>query len=357
MGDKSWEDMAREVLVDGRPDKIASAALGWQELIKNLGEVKESLETNVKDLNATWKGPGYDAFKGHIEKLAKNVEQTIDDVDNPGRGKVSLIATLNTAASQLEEAQAKMPIPAAAMGDVLAARNGEMIIGVGLFETRVKADVLGSWPVEQIGKFTDWLTGWFSDQEGEARQVYNEVNGNFRDRVRDTGESGNVTGLTPDDMTPFDPSGGGGGVPPGGMPGAGGLGDTPGLGATPSVGGVGGVKPPGTDGFTPTTHPDLGSGGGYDDGPGTYPGTGDYPGGGGLDDDEWSSGLAGAGGPSTPGLGSAGGGGLPGGSGLGSGGVGAGGGLGGGGGAMAGAGIGRAVSPGMPPMVGGGGAG
>lgn len=333
--------MAREVLVEGRPADVQSAALGWKELIKNLDQVRESLETNVKDLGAVWKGPAYKSFKTHIEGLAKNAETIVDDIDKPGRGKVSIVTTLETAASQLEQAQSKMPIPAACVGDVMAARNGEITLGIGLFETRVKADLMGSWPVEQLGKLGDWVTGWFSDQEGEARQVYNEVNDNFKDRAMEAPSS--VNPGTRDDLKPDIPdlkTGGGGGGGGGGVPKVGGMPDIGGA-KSPDVGNL-----PQIDGGKPdlgsTAHPDLST-----PGTGNLPGSG-YPGTGGPDDG-YGTGLAGAGAPTTTGLGS--GSGLGGGGGAGLSGGGAGGGIPGGGA------LGKAVSPGLPPMMGGGAAG
>jgi hypothetical protein len=332
VGDKSWEDMAREVLVEGNPAKVQSAALGWKELIKNLNQVKESLETNVKDLGKTWKGPAYEAFKTHIEGIAKKIDGIVDDIDKPGRGKVSIVTTLETAAKQLEDAQNKMPIPAACVGDIMAARNGEITIGVGFFEAKVTADLMGSWPVEQIGKLTDWVTGWFSDQEGEARKVYNEVNNNYKQRVMEA--PGNVSPIGQTDVRPEVPNldDGGGGGPSG---------KVPSIGDTPKPGDIDTGKPPTSlrqvpdldkPKFDPRTHPDL---------------TPDYPG---TDSDGRGTGLAGATPPSTTNF-------NPGG------GLGTGGGLGGGsgtglsGGSLPGGGLGKPVSPGLPPMLGGGMAG
>jgi uncharacterized protein YukE len=353
MGDKSWEEMAREVLVEGRPADVQSAALGWKELIKNVGQVRESLEKNVKDIGAVWKGPAYEAFKTHVEGLAKNANAIVEAVDDPGRGKVSIVTTLETAARQLEEAQAKMPIPAACVGDVLAARNGEITLGVGLFETRVKADLLGSWPVEQIGKLGDWVTGWFSDQEGDARKVYDEVNGNFKDRTMEAPGA-----MTPNSLRTGPPEvpnlgGGPGASPPGGVPPLGSpkvpSSAVPPGGPTPSLG-----DPPKFDGgkpdLGPSTHPDL-SPTPVVPGTGNLPDT-DYPGSN-LPDGGYGTGLAGAGAPpATTGLGS-------GGAGLGGAGLGGGSGAGlAGGGAIPGGGaLGKAVSPGLPPMLGGGAAG
>ncbi|WP_428833226.1 WXG100 family type VII secretion target, partial [Micromonospora coerulea] len=347
-----WEQMAREVLVAGRPDKVQSAALGWKELLDNVGQVQESLQRNVKDLGAVWKGPAYEAFKSHVEALAKQAGGLVDAAEKPGRDRVSIVTNLETAARQLQAAQDSMPIPAACVGDVLAARNGEVVLGVGLFETRVKADLMGSWPMEKIGELSDWVSGWFSDQEGDARKVYNEVNGNYQDRVMESpsgGPSGSVTNPRPDipNLGTGPGTGGGGGVPElGGTPSTGGLGGGP-SGSAGKMPGLGSGGP----NVGPSAHPDLTSGGGYPPSTGTgyTPSTGTgYPPSTGTGGD-YGTGLAGAGTATAPGLGS--GGGLPGGTGLG----GSAGGLGGGAGLAGGAGIGRAVSPGLPPMMGGGG--
>ncbi|MEU8259215.1 hypothetical protein AB0C02_01130 [Micromonospora sp. NPDC048999] len=354
-----WEQMAREVLVAGRPDKVENAALGWKEMLKNIGSVEESLQQNVKDLGAVWKGPAYGAFKTHIEGLAKQAGGLVDAAEKPGHGRVSIVTTLETAATQLQEAQSKMPVPAACVGDILAARNGQIILGAGIFEARVKADLMASWPVEKVGQLTDWVSGWFSDQEGEARKVYNEVDNHFQDRARETpgGRDRSAVMPTPDTPDLDQPKPGRPSVPD--------LGRDPG-GGKPSISPG---KVPTTDLGRPdigqSTHPDLSSGTGYNPSTGTgytpgtgynpSPGTGYTPSPGTVGGGNYGTGLAGAGGtPTTPGLGS----GFGSGGGL-SGGLGGGSGLGGGGaaGLGGGAGIGKPVSPGMPPMMGGGMAG
>ncbi|MEV0153101.1 hypothetical protein AB0H57_05085 [Micromonospora sp. NPDC050686] len=363
MSGKSWEDMAREVLVEGNPAEVRGAALDWEEVLRNVGEVQTSLKTNIGDLGKTWKGPAYDAFKGHIDRLGKDIEGIVDAVSDPGSGRVGIVPTLETAAAKIEKAQAEMPIPAACVGDVLAARNGEITLGVGLFETRVKADLLGSWPAEQLGKLGDWVTGWFSDQEGDARKVYNTLEGGIRETAEQGPKGGwSGVGTTPPPPPPPELGRGGGG--------GGGAGSVPGLGNTPGTGGISGSKVPsgvgggpgigsgggygsgsGVPGIGTGAHPDL-SGGGYS--PGTGTGTGYVPGGPGAGGigaggGGYSTGLAGAA-PATTGLG-----GGPGAGGLsaGLGGGGAGSGLSGGG---AGA-LGKPVNPGLPPMMGGGAAG
>ncbi|MEV1146612.1 WXG100 family type VII secretion target, partial [Micromonospora sp. NPDC049799] len=330
MSGKSWEDMAREVLVQGRPADIGSAALGWQELIRNVGQVKESLEQNVKDLGAAWKGPAYEAFKEKIEALARDAGTIVDAVERPGSDRRSIVSVLETAARNLEDAQVAMPVPASCVGDVLAARNGEITLDNGLFETSLKADWMGSWPVEQIGKFGDWLSEFVFDNTEKAREAYETVDGQFQQRDMETPQGGQVDtgGVTPPEIPNL-----------GGGPGAGSVGGVPGLGGAPSTGGIGGGVPsvgagglPGTGsgggGLGSGVHPDL-TPGGFGTGTGTTPGTGSLsglgPGTGASLAEDYGSGLAGVGTGTAPGLGSGfGGGGVPGTTGLGGGGLGGG---------------------------------
>ncbi|MEU3452338.1 hypothetical protein ABZ671_01845 [Micromonospora sp. NPDC006766] len=354
-----WEQMAREVLVAGRPDKVNNAALGWKEMLKNIGSVEDSLRQNVKDLGAVWKGPAYGAFKTRIEELAKQAGGLVDAAEKPGHGRVNIVTTLEKAAAQLQEAQRKMPVPAACVGDIMAARNGEIILGAGIFEARVKADLMASWPVEKIGQLTDWVSGWFSDQEGEARKVYNEVDHHFQDRARETPGGRKLDSYTTEPPATPDldqPKPGRPNVPDLGRP------SVPDTTGKPSIDpGKIPTADPGRPSIGPSTHPDLSNGTGYNPptGTGYNPSTGYTPstgtgytpstgtvGSGGS----YGTGLAGAGTPTSPGIGS----------GLGSGGgLSGGGGLGGGGtaGLGGGAGIGKPVSPGLPPMMGGGMAG
>ncbi|WP_234590010.1 WXG100 family type VII secretion target, partial [Micromonospora sp. MH99] len=331
----SWEEMCQKVVIDGRPGDVESAALGWEQLLKNLNNVKQSLESNIKDLGTTWKGPAYEAFKGHVEQIAKDTGQIVADAEK-GNG---IVQSLKRAADDLTAAQRDFPIPATCVNDVLEARNAKLTLGVGFFEAKVSPDFLG-W-FDPVTAIADWI----NDQSEDAARVYEQVRGNYQATAPGmAGEANGPTHRDPTNQIPDLNTGGGGGGGGGGVPKLGGGPSGGGLGASPSIGTS---DLPGT-GNLPSgsgTHPDLS--GGYDTGTGDYPGTGGVPSVGGADD-EFSSGLAGAGGGGSPGLGS----GL-GGGGLGSGGLGSSGGVGGGGGGLGSAGalagggaLGRAVSPG-----------
>ncbi|WP_320065896.1 hypothetical protein [Micromonospora sp. RTGN7] len=332
----SWEEMCQQVVIDGRPGDVASAALGWSELLKNLRSVKESLEKNTADLGAVWKGPAFDSFKTHVDGIAKTTGRLITDAEE-GDG---IVQSLNAAADRLTEAQQEFPIPAKCVNDVLEARNGHLTLGIGFFEAKVGPDFLGL--LDPITGLADWL----NDKTDEAAKVYDRVGNQYQGQASTMpGQPGTVP-LSNDPRldTPKLNTGGPGGGAPGGVPS---------LPASATPGGTGAPDLPSTknphlpptstfEPKPPTTTPP----GGYDPpiGPGESIPGGGVPGGG-----HYGSGLASA--APTPGSG-----GLPGTSGLG-----AGGGVGGGAGSGSipgGGALGRPVAPMTPPMMGGaGGAG
>ncbi|MEV4214048.1 hypothetical protein [Micromonospora sp. NPDC049662] len=359
----SWEDMARQVLVAGRPADVTSAALGWQALLGNIDEVKRLVEADVRGLGESWKGPAYEAFRTHMEGLTRQAEAIADGAREPGNGRQSIVTVLQTAASDLERAQTAMPIPQGCVGDVMAARNGDLVIDAGLFEASVRADFAGSWPMEKVGQFNDWVGEFFNNNTEDARKAYNQVSDEYGNREREVPGSAGSDKLARGEHS---------GVDLEGTTGTGGAGRAPGLGDGSSTGRLGGGPSLGAGdtgfdgaGFGSGAHPDLSSGvGGYDGSAGNAPGGGydggSHPGAGGRADDTGTR-LAGAGGGTgtltgvSSGFGG-GGGGLPSATGLGTGGGGPGGsaGLNGAGMVPGGGALGRPVSPVLPPMMGGG---
>src|SRR6266516_164816 len=107
----SWEEMAVQVLAQGRPGDVKSAALGWQQLLNGFDEVKRSLNGNVDDLAGKWKGPAFDACKQHIKAIAGQLDH-LETNANKGDG---IVASLQHAADKLTTAQQQMPIPNAVL--------------------------------------------------------------------------------------------------------------------------------------------------------------------------------------------------------------------------------------------------
>ncbi|MEW2384794.1 hypothetical protein AB0873_22265 [Micromonospora sp. NPDC047707] len=334
----SWEEMCQQVVVAGRPGDVATAASLWEQLLKNVTAVKESLDKNVKDLGEVWKGEAYEAFKTKVTGMATRAETIVQDAE----GHDGIVQSLRNAADRLTAAQSAFPVPASCVNDVLEARNGRLVIDTGLFEMRVKPDFMG---------LLDPLTGlydWINDKSEEAAKVYGDVSGDYVAVDQGMpGSSPQQVDTSPDMRTPdlgTGPAGAGG---LGGAPSAGGMPSTGGIGGGgPSVG-AGGLPGTGSPGIGSGAHPDLAGAGGYGSGGGYTPGTGSLA-------DDYGSGLAGAGSATAPGLGT---GGLPGTTGLGAGGGGGGAGLAGGGMIPGGGALGRPVTPGMAPMMGGGMAG
>ncbi|MFC5927282.1 WXG100 family type VII secretion target [Micromonospora vulcania] len=363
MSAPSWEEMARQVLVAGRPADVTSAALGWQALLGNVEEVKRLVDADIHDLGESWKGPAYDAFRTHMEALTKQAETIVDGARESGSDQHSIVTVLQTAAQDLERAQNAMPVPQGCVGDLAAARNGAIVIETGLFEASIRADFTGSWPMEKLGQLNDRIGEFFNNNTEDARKAYDQVSDDYAARERETPggtQSEKRTGSGPSGVDLEGPTGTGGAGQPaslGGGPSTGGLGGEPSLGTGHVSSGGGGVGS--------GTHPDLSSGtGGYDgnapSGSGKPSGAGSDLGGGALAG-EYSSGLAGAGAGTgsltgvNSGFGA--GGGVPSATGLGAGGGGLGGtaglGAGGGGPIPGGGSLGRPVSLSMPPMMGG----
>ncbi|MDR7278536.1 WXG100 family type VII secretion target [Catenuloplanes atrovinosus] len=372
-GEESWENIVNQVVIDGRPGDLRTAALGWEAVLRNLNSVKTSLDQNVKDLGTVWKGEAYEAFKKHIETISEKIQKVADEANGGGGGGV--VASLNKTADDLHAAQEKIPIPIAMQPDVMEARNSYLTIPIGSFENAIKVDIAGA-----MGAYRDLgnaLTGglaqkvWTAVQDAvtngsdEALGYWKTLNGQVADttEVTPAGTPVDVANQTPYEQVPTGSGGPSGGV--GGVSGGGGMGGAPKLGADPSGIGSGGIPgggaydPTGGSPYTPPIN-DGTSGFDPDAGTGYTPGVDT-----GFDPKTGSgTGLAGAGG--GLGTGGLGGGGLGSGglSGLGAGGLGAGGGSGGGigsGGLPGGGALGKPVSGaalgGMAGMAGMGGMG
>lgn len=223
-GREEWETMVQQVVVDGRPGDLRTAALGWEATLRNLNTVKTSLDNNVKELGTAWKGEAYEAFKKRIEEISKKIQQVADQA-NGAEGGGSIVLSLNTAASDLSDAQAKMPVPLIVMPQVLEARDAYLTIQPGFFENALKVDVAGAGG--KVLNAVDWATGGaFSDAanaiqdflgegDAEARAAWNQLNNQVANTTQATPEG------TPVDKQDFNPSQA---IPPGGSSPGGGVG-------------------------------------------------------------------------------------------------------------------------------------
>ncbi|MEV7326514.1 hypothetical protein [Micromonospora sp. NPDC093244] len=403
MAGGTWERCVREVTLSADPDTVGSVGVGWNNLSTGLGYLRDALvgrsfvgpiatgqeRPHVGGLPAMlagWKGSGGDAYREHLGEIGKQIEELITDASN-------VSGALTRIEGDIRKAVSTIPIPlmddfgwnewSLPNGTELDdARDGESTTGFlaalrqdyqsnpasyadGAF--RDKADDLeatmkvdGQAGDQKRGGWWDTkshLDNWYRDNQQAAntamsplpKAVYTE-----RPKLVVQDPSGQQDTYRPDDRVP--PTG----RPDTGNPNIG----TPDVGTRPDIGsrppGIGDTGGP-TSGVGPFSPPTTGGPGGGPSptgaGPFDPPSTGSgYPGG----DEDYTSGLAGAG---PGGVGSGFGGGL-GGSGVGSAGLGgAGGGFGGGGVGSAGGigagggGLGAAGGIGMggiPGMVGGG---
>jgi len=280
-----WTTMVRKVVIAGRPADVQSAALGWDALLQTLGEIRQSLDDNVKDLATFWKGKAYDDFSKHIDGISKALQDLVDQAKRQN----GIAQSLKDAAQRLGEAQAAMPVPAECMGEILAARNGVVTIPLGFCEAHLRSSFFNNSVVKKVAGIEDTFRSLLTDVEGDAQRAYDKVNDDYK----------GVSQNTPESVTPSQLGGSGSD-----KPNLGGAGPGTGAGHVPKLDPNG---PLGTDPFqgsTPTQDP-----WGY--------GTGADP----VGTEPFESGLAGAGGgPVGAGLGSGSGLGRLGGAGLGSGG-------------------------------------
>ncbi|MET8092929.1 hypothetical protein [Micromonospora sp. NPDC005220] len=408
MAGGTWERCVREVTLSADPETVGSVGAGWSNLSSGLSQLRDALVGRsfvgpiatgqerphvggLPGMLAGWKGSGGDAYREHLGKIGKQIEDLITDATN-------VSGALTRIEGDIRKSVSTIPIPlmddfgfnewSLPNGTELDdARDGESSSGFlaalrqdyqnnpasyadGAF--RDKADDLeatmkvdGQAGDQKRGGWWDTkshLDNWYRDNQQAANTAMAPLpQAVYTERPKLIVNS--PDGIVRDDFErdPLIPPKGRsdvGGGDFGGKPDVGGGGPTidsrpPGIGDTGGPtstvdpfspnrpGGIGDGSPTGTGQLTP---PSTGS---------SYPG---YPGG----DDGYSSGLAGAspgsvgglsGGLGGGGVGSAGlGGGAGGGFGGGGAGVGSAGGIGGGGlGAGGGIGVG-----GIPGMVGGG---
>jgi hypothetical protein len=223
-----WTTMVNQVVIAGRPGDVRNAALGWEEVLGHVKEVQTSLETNVKDLATVWKGAAYEAFANHLDATGKELGKLVaqaNDLDG-------IANSLTRAAERLAEAQARMPIPATAIGDVMAARNAAVCLDLGFCEAKLEASFYQSAPVKLVGWLVDQFRKILSDVEGEAAAAYDEVSSEYgavadRTPAQAMAQPSVVTSPTTPNLTaPGAPAGPAGvpsigdGAPAGGVPGA-----------------------------------------------------------------------------------------------------------------------------------------
>ena len=179
MSGVSWEQMVDEVVVRGRPSEVESAAVEWAGLLGVADGVVQALRGAVGDLAArgVWSGPAAEAFGAHVAGIADGLASVVASARS-GNG-LGVEGALRKAAGDLSEAQGRMPVPLASMGEVLAARNGHVSIGPGSFAVRLSgaqvAGLVGSSPVAAV------IDAFVRDKTGEARAVYDRVGDKYGD--------------------------------------------------------------------------------------------------------------------------------------------------------------------------------
>ncbi|WP_157641548.1 hypothetical protein [Longispora albida] len=231
--------MVEHVVIAGRPADVKSAALGWEQVLKQVGEVKATLEQDIDDLSSFWSGPAFEAYKKHMLGIAKR----LGDLMEQAKKGAGIVGSLNEAAGKLSKAQHEMPVPAGMVGDLLAARNGSIKFGPSFCEIKLTGDFLtqsGVNPaVKFVGGMADTVSSMLTNVKAEAKAAYEKVNREYQDvKNRAPGEAESRTGRQADHSA----------VGPQGA-GAGGYGGFSGAGAGLEADGGAGVGP--LNGYSP----------------------------------------------------------------------------------------------------------
>jgi uncharacterized protein YukE len=295
-----WTRLANEVLLAGRPADIEAAADAWEVFVYQLGDAPRNLELDLRELEQNWRGEAADAFATELRQLNKNLALLVEELSRGG----GMSAVLHDAAERLAQAQQAMPVPQAAVADLLAARQNDAVLDLGVLEARFEADALRSTPAKALAWINDQIRQEVTDAEEKAQQVYDALNKDFEPIADRTPEISDKIIRNENQGGQEPPTGGGsgGGV---GQPHGGGVGGGAGFAAALRGEGAGGDP---SGGWTPPVNRGV-VGAGWEN-PNDSPRYGD---------DEFGTGLAGAGTGAAGGVGGVGGG--SGGSGVGIGGL------------------------------------
>src|SRR5690242_15386176 len=222
-GSPSWEDVIAMVVIPGEPERARLAADLWDKLFKEMREVKRVLDDGIKDLE-TWKGAGGEAYRTHLTGLSASLGELADKHSD-------LPYNLRAAATDLQTAINKIPIPNDMVYEVTQAKNGYIDTGKitnGLFHegwiydhllpiyANKWADELMNFP--GISWASNKLRDWISDEDNKAVSAYKALAGQHVSTMTDMPGPTQAQYTSPNDFR-YDTSGlpdspgGPGGVP------------------------------------------------------------------------------------------------------------------------------------------------
>src|SRR5690349_21233464 len=181
-GNPSWEDVIAMVVIPGEPDRARLAADLWDKLFKEMREVKRVLDDGIKDLE-TWKGAGGEAYRKHLTGLSDSLHDLVEKHSD-------LPYNLRAAATDLQTAIDKIPIPNDMVYEVTQAKNGYINTGKitnGLFHEGWIYDHLmplyaNKWADEMmnfpgISWASNKLRDWISNEDNKAVSAYKALAG------------------------------------------------------------------------------------------------------------------------------------------------------------------------------------
>jgi len=103
-GSPSWEEVLTGISISSNHVQVASSGVRWTQTFRQLEMVAERIRTAASRSRQGWTGEGAEAFRDHLEKIAKAIDDIVRHHRSLGQG-------LNTAAEHLRTATGGIPIP------------------------------------------------------------------------------------------------------------------------------------------------------------------------------------------------------------------------------------------------------
>jgi hypothetical protein len=181
--DPSWEDVIAMVVIPGHAEAINEAAGNWEKLLSRVTSVSQQIQTLSTQLGS-WEGSAGEAYRGHLKELSDGLDQIVSVHKDVPQNLYKAAGDVNTALS-------KIPIPDELVQEAMQARQQFKETGQldtkfhqGFFADRlfpgfmdIAGDIFGFMTFGLADKASDMLRDFLSDGDDQAKQAYQELNG------------------------------------------------------------------------------------------------------------------------------------------------------------------------------------
>jgi uncharacterized protein YukE len=208
--DPSWEEVIAMVVIPGHGEAITAAAGNWDLLLSRVKSVSGHIQELSSQLGS-WEGEAGDAYRGHLKELTDGLDQIVDTHQH-------VPENLRKAATDVNAALNKIPIPDELVDEALRARDQFKATGQldttfhqGFFADKlfpgfmdIAGDIFGFLTFGLADKASDMLRDFISDGDDQAKQAFQELNGQHSSTQGAMSEA--AAGKYQDLQTEFTPS-------------------------------------------------------------------------------------------------------------------------------------------------------